>query len=413
MGAALLLSSALALSAAAAEPRPLSFEDLPRLVAERNDDARGSALQAEGAERRTGHLGRSWLPTLNGAVGGERFQTGAYPWRTEPYGAAEAVLNVFRGGHDALEERARRGQADLAEAVSQKSFADELFAARKSYWELASTQELLGIVQEAEERNEKHLELAERRIKAGLATEADRLEFQINRSVLGEQAESLRHEAQLIQLDLAARLASPPGTAFAVSTTVPHEHDDALLAAAPGISPAVTSLKAGEAVADAQGRSAGRWWAPSLDLYAGYSLYTLRDRDYLSQSRRDDRVAGLRLSVPLFDGLRSHAEASALSLRREGYARQAKQAETAYAAQVERAKEEMRHLHELVHHGEERIEQGRRYLAVILDEYGRGVKNSVDVLGAAQRQLGFRRQAAERKRDYALAQARLRQLLGR
>lgn len=410
MRALLLL---LALPVAAAPPQPLAFEDLPRLVAERNDEARGAALQAEGAKRREGHLRRSWLPTAEAQAGGERFQTAAYAWRSEPYGSLEAVLNLYRGGHDALEDRTRQGEAALVSAAAKQSLADELLAARKSYWELVSGRELLGIIQEASDRNEKHLELAERRIKAGLATEADRLEFQINRSLLAEEAESLRHEDTLIQFDIAARLGSPPGTAFVTSTSVPHGHDEALLAAGGSLPPAVASLQASEAVAAGQGLAAARWWTPSLDLYGGYSLYTLRDRDYPSQGLRDDRVAGLRLRVPFFDGLKSQTEAAALTLRREGYARQAQQAARLYASEVERAKEELRHVHELVHNGEDRIEQGRRYLAVILDEYGRGVKNSLDVLGAAQRQLSFRRQSAERRRDYALAQTRLLQLLGR
>ncbi|MBI3550041.1 MAG: TolC family protein [Elusimicrobia bacterium] len=403
----------LALPVAAKEPQPLSFDDLPRLVAEHNDEARGSALQAESAKKRLGHLGRSWLPSVEGIAGGERFQTGAYPWRSEPYGSLEAVVNVFRGGHDAIEERTRRGQAALAESAYRRSAAEELFEARKAYWELVSTRERLGIVQDAAGRNEKHLELAERRIKAGMATEADRLEFQINRSVLAEEEESLRHEAELIQIALAARVGSSPGTQFVTSTSVPHAHDDALLATAGTVPPSVSWLQASEAVAAGQGSAAARWWAPSLDLYGGYSLYTLRDRDYLSQSMRDDRAVGLRLRIPLFDGLRSRAEASALSLKREGYARQASQASATYSAELERSKEELRHLHELVHNGEERITQGRRYLTVIIDEYGRGVKNSVDVLSAAQRQLGFLRQSAERRRDYALAQTRVLQLLGR
>lgn len=401
-----------ALSVSAAEPLPLAFEDLPRLVVEHNDEARGAALHAEAANRRLGHRRRSWLPTVEGQVGGERFQTGRYEWRNEPYGSAEAVLNLFRGGRDSAEEAGRRGQAAAALADSRRSLAEELLAARRSYWELVSTRELLGVVEEAAGRNEKHLELAERRIKAGLATEADRLEFQISRSVLAEEAESLRHETLLIELDLAARVGRNPGTAFATSTSVPHVHDEELFKAE-SVPPEAQALEGAERLAESQRETAARWWAPSLDLYGGYQLYTLRDRDYLAQGQRDDRVAGLRLSVPLFDGLRSRVDGRAAELRRQGYASQARQARLAYAAGLERAKEELRHVHELVHHGEERIEQGRRYLTVVLDEYSRGVKNSVDVLSAAQRQLAFRRQSVERRRDHELAKARLLRLLGR
>jgi len=49
----------------------------------------------------------------------------------------------------------------------------------------------------------------------------------------------------------------------------------------------------------------------------------------------------------------------------------------------------------------------------VRDEYRRGVKNSLDVLGASQRYLGFERQYAERRRDYQATKAELLSLLGR
>lgn len=409
MSALLLLAASLAL---AAEPEPLSFEDLPRLVSQQNGEARGAGLQARAAERLEGHLGRSWLPTAELQAGAERFQTGDYGWRSEPYGSAEASLNLLRGGRDAAQGRARSARAAAARAAAKGALAEQLLGARLSFWELVSTRELAGLTEDALAVNERHLELAERRIRAGLATEADRLEFQIHRTVLQEELESLRHETLLIQLDLAARLGRPAGAAFATSTTVPHGHDEALFAESAD-SPAALALRAETDAAESERAAAARAWAPSLDLYGGYYLYTLRDRDYLGRSLRDDRAAGARLSLPLFDGLDSRAEAAAAGLRRDALEARARHAGLRHASELERAREEMRHVHELVHNGEERIAQGRRYLAVVLDEYGRGVKNSVDVLSAAQRQAGYLRAAAERRRDYEYARARLLALLGR
>jgi outer membrane protein len=393
----------------------LSFDDLPRLVAERNENASGAESLADSARARTGHLGRSFLPAVDAVGGAERFQTGRYPYRGEPYGALEARLNVFRGGRDLFEDRLREAQRLGAEAGARKARETELTQARKAYWELVSLKELAALLKDGVADNEKHVQMAARRIARGLAAETDRLEFQIYASQLQEEIESAEHEVLLVQMRLAALLGAAPGTRYQTPETVPHDHDDATLAATldPAVHPDVASAKAGAAAAAAQRGEAIRWWTPSLDVYGGYYLYTLRDRDYLDRGARDDRAVGARLSLPLFDGLRSKRDADAFAKQARGYEQQASQRARAVAAQVEVTKEDLKHEHELVHRSEERIAQGKKYLALTLDEYGRGVKNSLDVLGAAQRYTAFARQYAERRREYQAVRCDLLALLGR
>lgn len=400
---------------ARAETVDLKFEDLPRLVAERNENASGAESLADSARARTGSLGRSFLPSVEAQAGGERFQTGRYPYRSQPYGGLEATANLFRGGRDKLEEGARESQLRGAKASARKAYETELTQARKAFWELVSLKESAALLKVALAVNENHLQMAARRIARGLAAETDRLEFQIYASQLGEEVESLEHETVLVQLRLAALLGAAPGTQFATAAGVPHDHDDALLAAGfdPAAHPDVAWAKANAETASFQKGEALRRWTPSVDVYTGYFLHTLRDRDYLDRGARDDRVVGARLSLPLFDGLRTRSEARALSAQAEGYRLQASQRARATAAQVAVTKEALKHEHELIHRAEERIAQGKRYLALTLDEYGRGVKNSLDVLGAAQRLTAFERQYAERRREYQSIRCDLLALLGR
>lgn len=397
----------------AAEPMKLAAEDLPRIVRERNLDVAGAQRLVEAAEARIGHLRRSYLPTVRAEAGGERFQTGAHETRTEPYGGVEARMNLFRGGKDALEEKVRRARREGAVAGVGKTAASDLLEARGTYWNLVALRESAELVSVALERNEENLKAAEKRIGAGLAAETDRLEFVIYRGQLNEELASITHEMELVQISLTALLGLPIETRFKTADAIAHAHDEDLLAATyePDSYPEVRSLRAGQGASENQGLLNGRWWAPTLDLYGGRSLYTLRDRDYRSQALRDDTYGGARLSLALFD-YSSKDEARALSKQAEGYGLQAEHKAVLLRAQVERAKEEMKHLHELIHNGEERIEQGKKYLAAVRDEYRRGVKNSLDVLGASQRYLSFERQYADRRRDYQTAKASLLSLLG-
>ncbi len=411
-GFLLYLSSASSVRAQSAVE--LRFEDLPRLVAEKNQAVTGADRLVESARARTGHLGRAYLPSLGVEAGGERFQTLHYGWETQPYGHAEARLNLFRGGRDRLSGAAFERQVELASADAKKSLAAELAAARRTYWELVSDREKAKLVEVALDENEKLLAVANRRINRGLATETDRLEFEISRSLLREELESLLHATLLLQIRLSAALGLPPESRFKTPETIEHDHDERLLAAPfdAGAHPDARALEAQGRALDLARMKAEPWRAPSLDLYGGYYLYTLRERDSTSRKERDDKAIGIQLSIPLFDGLRSRTEAKALRLEAEGVNRQKAQRILAVDAEVRVAKEDLKHDHELIHYAETRIEQGTRYLALTLDEYERGVKNSLDALGAAQRQLGYRRQYAERRRDYQITKSGLLALLG-
>jgi outer membrane protein TolC len=151
------------------------------------------------------------------------------------------------------------------------------------------------------------------------------------------------------------------------------------------------------------------WWAPSLDAYAGKYLYTLRERDYLAARLRDDVAVGGKFSLRIFDGGAERAEARARRLEASGTERKLLQRQTDLRARVRIVEEDLKHDHELVHFAEERIAMAGRYLHSTLDEYDRGVKNSLDVFAAAQRLLGYRRQLAERRRDYQITKVGLMQ----
>lgn len=399
---------------AAADTLNLAFEDLPRLVAENNRNVRAVRQAAEAARGRTGFAQRSFLPHLAAEAGQETFKTGVYDQRSQPYGGVEASLNLFRGGRDSLEENVREGQAKLAETLAKKLQIEELAKARKIYWRLAMNGELIASLEDAKARNEKVLESAQRRINRGLTTDTDRLEFEMYGLELQEEIESLTHEMLLLELELAPVLGQLEGTRFATVKAIPHQHDDELLSQEPqpGNMPDVATAREQASLAKFQGSLAARGWTPALDIYAGHHLYTFREREYVLQSERDDQVAGIRLKMALFDGLEPRAAARAFRKQSEAYRNQADHQSETVRARVRIAQEDMKHEDELIHSSERRIELGKKYLALTLDEYDRGVKNSPDVLGALQKWVNLNREYAERRREYQAVRAELLQLLG-
>ena len=385
------------------------FGDIARLVRERNQAVAGAALHVEAAQAREGALFRSFLPSAAFDAGVERFQTGRYASETQPYGSAEARVNLFRGGRDFWNERKLAGYSSAAKALSGDDAAIQISEARRAFLRLVHVREMGALAREARAENQRLLERADRRIKRGLATATDRLEFEIGASQIVEDGESYSHSEFQLKMRLAALLGLAEESEIETPVKLDHIHDETLLTRAfdPSQHPEAALLAAQDESARAEAKTASLWWAPSLDAYAGKYLYTLRDRDYTASSLRDDVAVGGKLSVRLFDGGAERAEARAKRLEADGTQRKLAQRRTDLRARVRVIEEDLKHDHELVHFAEERIDLAKRYLDATLDEYDRGVKNSPDVFAAAQRLLGYRRQLAERRRDYQLTKVGL------
>lgn len=402
-------------SAVAAESVQVSFDELPKLVTERNQHVKGAESFALAAESQTGHLVRSYLPNLEAHVGGERFNTGSFPTKSQPYGAIEARVNVFRGGRDSLESQIRNEQVDQSRASFQQAYSEELTKARRAFWTMVYQRELVSLISDAIKQNEQNLSGATRKIKAGLATETDRLEFDMYRVQLEQDFARAALGVSNSQRTLNVLIGNADDTRVETVESIPHQHDDALLKAELNTDHHrdVRSLSANQSVAELQKSQAYRWWTPSVDVYGGYGLFTLRERDYENLADRYETVVGARLTLNVFDGWQSRTQGRGMALQAEGYENQKAQTARELRAQFEGAKQELNLTHELIHASEKSVEQAKQYLLRTQSEYARGVKNSPDVFSATEKYIDMKRRYADIRKDYQIAKTELLALLGK
>ncbi|MEK7689728.1 MAG: TolC family protein, partial [Bdellovibrionota bacterium] len=330
---------------------------------------------------RTGHLGRSYLPTMDVHGGAEAFRTGAdLGSGVQPYAGVQANWNLFRGGRDYAEGRYRDAGSALARDALEKTHQEILVEARKNYWNLVSLREAIGLHEKARVQNQQNMVFAKKRIARGLGTETDLLEFEINQGQVEEEIESLTHATLLIELRLAALLGFEEGTRIHTPARTEHQHDEALLgiSVVPERNPEVSMLRGQRERADWQREKSARWWLPSVDVYGAYALHTSREREYQAIGDRAEKMVGLRISLQIFDGWMAASERTATASEVDGWLDQENQMSRELRARVVVAKEDLKHEHDLIHSAETRIAQGEKYLRQTLDEYGRGVKNSID-----------------------------------
>lgn len=401
--------------AIAASAVKLDFEDLPRLIREKNGNVEGARLDVESQQTRTGYLLRSYLPTLKAEVGGETFQSNPLGAKSQPFGALEAKINVFRGGRDLLEDAIRKERVQVSEAESQQTVFETLTRARMAYWVVVYQKEILQILREALELNAKNRTAADKRIRSGIATETDRIEFEINRVQLEQDVARMDLALANAERDLSAFLGISPNTRFETVSQAPHVHFDDLLALRTDFDAHrdVVLLRSSGAVLEQQKRQLNRWWTPSVDIFGGYLLLTQRERDPGLLSDRYESVGGVKLTLELFDGLQSKVDGSAAQLQADAFDSRANQRRRELEARLQSAKAELKLNHDLIHAGERNLELGKDYFTRSLGEYARGLKNSPDVLGATQKYVEYKRRYAELRRDYHLAHSDLLGVIGK
>jgi len=361
-----------------------------------------------------GYLGRSFYPTLSLELGQENFQTGTYNSRSEPYGMLEARFNLFRGGKDKLESKTRDIYALIAEHSRDLAVREEINKARKLQYQIMFNNELISIIENELEVNRRIKGQALLRAKSGVTTRTDTLEFTIHESELVESIEGLHHENQILKIGLKPLLGLSIEEEINISTMLEHQHDDELINKGYSFNkhPVVATLDAEfEGISNEQ-KSSQRWWTPSLDIYGGYYLYTLRDRDYLAIRERDDRVVGLRLTMELFDGQKGSTQATAATYQAESKRIMARYTEKQTEAKFLMLKEDLKHTHEVMHYVLDRIKKSKDYLGLTLKEYDRGVKNSLDALTAMQRYYRYEKDYLAKKKEYQVIKADLLSILG-
>jgi outer membrane protein TolC len=409
---ALLLFTANAFSlTAGASESPLRYSELPEKLRQGNSHWEAVRMDLSSAESRTGHLGRSFLPRIQAEGGGEAFSVHHQRRAmSQPFGSLVASVNALNGGRDYLENLGRNADRDAAIAKEREIATRELLQTRQTYLRLMNLKAEIRLLEKAVQENDTNEAAARSRIQAGLATQTDLLEFKMYRSQLDQDLAQARVDARSEERDLLALLGMSPESSLEIESDLPHMHAAEKKEVPPHWS--LLALQAEEAKADALHWAASAWWAPSLDLYAGAGVHTLREFETADLHQWNERYVGARVTLTLFDGWVGRSEKNAEQKRSQARRLELAQTRRELDAQVSRARWQIQVTHDLLESAEAAVQVGNEYLEKTLGEYRRGVKNSPDVLGACQKALELRRRAVNLKRDHLMAEADLRSLQG-
>ncbi|KYG67591.1 hypothetical protein AZI85_17065 [Bdellovibrio bacteriovorus] len=379
----------------------ISFEKIEELIKAKNPVVEAMQQKAEAKKAREGSLARSFLPDVSAEISQENFKLGSEVQDTQSSWRVEASVNLYRGGSDLKEEQVRELETKSAISDERRVFQDELQRAYEVYWLLVFKMEVKNSLETHLALSQKNLNEANRRINSGVATSTDRLEFQMKMSLI-------RQEISMVEKDirsLSKRLGIALGKNEAVLPQGPfqHVHDWEINIQPLKIADMAHVRKARTEVEISEARKSQlkAGYLPELDLYAGFSEPNQRDeRDIPSASERRESYVGVKASWSLGKAIDSRIERGSLQKETAAKAKELdfliKQSEI----DQESVLDGLKTLHSFVHDAEENIKASQSYLNATLKEYGRGVKNSPDVMEATEKYIEAKKRYAEINRDF-------------
>lgn len=381
----------------------VSFEQIEDIVKTKNPIVDSMKQKTEAKKSREGHLVRSFLPEVAAEVAQETFKAGLDPERSQPMWRVEATVNVFRGGADSIEEKARGLETNAADLETKVSMKDQLQKAYDLYWQLAYKQEVLQTLNAHLDLSKKNLGEANRRISSGVATSTDRLEFEMKMSLIKQEVALAEKDLRLLSLELGNILGST--TSVLPKSTDNHFHDweTTLKAVKAADLPEVKMTVAERDTLNARRDQHRAEYFPAVDIYAGQAQDNQRaERDHADEADRRESYVGIRASWSLGKTINSGVERS--SLQKEVSAKETQLRFLTRQAEISQSSkfDELKTLHSFVHDSEENIKASSRYLDATRKEYARGVKNSPDVLEATEKYISAKLRFAEITRDFNL-----------
>lgn len=422
---------------AKAEIITLRFDDLPEIISSQNGDVLAEKSYVQGAASQKGHLQRSFLPELKIEGGLETFKTGDLSNKTQPTANATAKMNLFHGGTDQLQEKVLQQKYELAQVDQKKIYLEKLLRVRLLYADALYFGERLQHAKMALAQNNKNLKQVQNQVASGLTTETeilahqmqtnrlkqDLLLFEEDREHAVEELKAVLAFEKSVTLKLATTLSSPlsknlPASLHTAITTGQSlssaEGTDGNLEVQKksGEHPDVSRLKLSGKIYDLQKRQLQRWWMPSLDTYALYSMHPYREREYDTAQQRSEYVFGVNLSVNLLDGFQASTKSKMLESQQVGLQLATRQKERELEAQFEKLQHELKTRRQMISLLKENVSRGQKQSTLVWQEAERGTKTGVDLLESTQQLYQDKEQLSALQRDSLKIRSALMVMLG-
>lgn len=393
----------------------ITANDITTVYRKYSKQSEPERLLTEARKKEQGHFMRSFLPSLEASYSREAFRESGFPSAASYGWGAEGRISLFNGGRDYLEEQVREKKTEKAIADLNIKDQEVLLAIRKAFWSVVFNQSLVKTIEKALADNDEILRLADKRIRAGVASNVDRLDFRLNGIRLKQDLQKAKNELRNSENQLRGQLMISDTDKIIIQQEMLDDHQIISNLDTKNSelkrNPTFTAIQAQSEIEWNLARINSRWFLPKLDLYAGYEKPSLR-QDSTGGFGLSQWYTGLELKFSLGEVATSIALRQARDIEAKAHLQLKENTYQVNKNSFVALSENIKALHELFHDAESSVKEAEAYVTRILKEYDKGVKNSIDALNATRQAYDARREGLSILRDYKFAISEFYRLTG-
>ena len=327
---------------------------------------------------------------------------------------------LFQGGKVGAGIRGAHAYERAAQATLDDTQQDLAYRVKLAYLGALFAQRMLDISEATQVQVNEHLRAVTVNHRVGSTGDYDLLRSQVESANQEPAVLAARNNLETSQLELKRLINAPVDQPLELTTAVLAEADslpEVDTVALEAEVPERSSITAADANVEFR-RQAVRVYRgdlyPSLKFTMSYGGTAYPSGVFPSYGQfKRDWIATVSLSMPLFDGFRTHGQvgqARAELMRAEA---QASQAREGVAIQVAQARSEMQRARVLVAARRQTVAQAARAYHLADVRYANGIASSIEVSDARLALQQARVNEAQSMRDYLVAMAGLERALGR
>jgi len=394
-----------------ADVKGLTLEEAINLALGENLQIKTSGKEIEAAEARVNRTISYFLPKIGAESRYEYFNS---PYQLQRGGTADLFIewNVYNGFRDWYDRKAKTFELDQFKIAKQKQILFTKVEVEAKFYKLLAIMESVKSFEEAVKRNDVQKESARRRRGAGLASDADILEFDLYNSELQIELTRLESDLKQTQSEFRELLGQRnQGSQVLPQGKLSHFHVDDTLESLklrlPNESQTLIGARYSVEQAEANKKVAFGGYLPQLDLKVTHGSRGLNDTLVSPETMIVGTAKWEFFSG--FDTSNARSEAAALAGKADA---SLKQTELATVSQLETAYAKLKGIQDSVDIETENKIKAYKFFDVVAGEYKRGVKNSTDMRSAAQMLLQVVLRDIQYRADFFEQKALLEKALG-
>lgn len=350
----------------------------------------------------------SLLPDIYLAGGYEIKKTVHEP--SEGYvGYIGGIWNLFRGGQDVFENRILKGKNEVSKLeleVTKRQLQRQL---REIYYTLLASKKQLALITEKEEALKRQRQMAVKKITAGLSSEIDSLEIDLEENGLKSEKEILVSEIAQNTRSLSALLNSdvlPDQISEKEAFDLNTETKD--LAEKFNTTPALKMQVALEEISQISLSQKKSAFLPTVDVETRYGRITGEYADPLNGA---ESQVSILLKWNIFSGFSNANQyrMAAHSVDAQKYTKQNTQNEI--RKDLQNLLTNKKNILHLLEYQKMRLQMTVKYYDLTLAEYKRGVKNSPDLQNATSSLFEAKTKLIDLEKDLSIINAKIYEIL--